>query len=233
MNDNNIIIRCENLVKQYPSGESYLTVLKEISLEVKKGEILAIVGPSGAGKSTLLHILGLLDTPTSGTVYFKQSDLSKLTSMEQSRIRNKAFGFVFQFYHLIPELDVLENTLLPYMIDYSIFGWLAQKRHLSQRAKELLVELGLANRIHHRVGLLSGGEKQRVAIARALVNNPEIVFCDEPTGNLDSVTSQEIQELIWNLNQKEGITFVIVTHEESIARRAHRFLRLIDGIILS
>lgn len=229
--NNNIVIRCENLVKQYPSGEGYLTVLKGISLDVKQGEILAILGPSGAGKSTLLHIIGLLDKPTSGMVYFKDTDITKLTLSEQARIRNLTFGFVFQFYHLIPELDVLENTLLPYMINHSLTAWAVHRRGLYQRAKDLLARLGLAKRIRHRVGVLSGGEKQRAAIARALITNPEIVFCDEPTGNLDSVTSQEIQNLIWKLNEDAGTTFVIVTHEAAIARRAHRLLRLVDGII--
>lgn len=228
---NDIIIQTKDLVRQFPSGEGYLTVLKGINLAVKKGEILSIVGPSGAGKSTLLHIMGLLDRPTNGAVYFRDQDLARLNQTEQAKIRNNTFGFVFQFYHLIPEMDVLENTLLPYMINHSLIGWLARREMLYKQAQELLNRLGLGSRLYHQVNHLSGGEKQRVAIARALVTEPEIVFCDEPTGNLDRATSQEIQDLIWELNQEQGLTFIIVTHEESIAQKAHRFLRLVDGII--
>lgn len=227
-----VIITAKKLTKSFPSGTGTLQVLKEIDLEIRKGEILSIVGPSGAGKSTLLHILGLLDYPTSGEISFKQQPFTSFKPIEKARIRNRQFGFVFQFYHLIPELNALGNTMLPYMIKYSLGTWLLKKAEIKKRCQDLLNDLGLGARMHHKPKQLSGGEQQRVAIARALITQPEIVFCDEPTGNLDSATSLEIQNLIWKLNQSKGITFIIVTHEESIARKAHRMIRLVDGQIV-
>ena len=230
--NNEIIIRTENIVKEFPSGSGVLTVLKGISLEIKRGEIFSIVGPSGAGKSTLLHILGLLDRPTSGSVYFHERFLAHLKPAEESHLRNTTFGFVFQFYHLIPELTVWENVLLPFMIRHSLVKWWALKRELVPRAQKLLNRLGLSERLKHRVNQLSGGERQRLAIARAFITDPEVIFCDEPTGNLDQATSQEIQNLIWELNRNFGKTFIIVTHEESIAKKAHRMIHLIDGRVV-
>jgi lipoprotein-releasing system ATP-binding protein len=227
-----IILRAEDIHRSFPSGESRLEILKGISLEVKKGEVISIVGPSGAGKSTLLHILGLLDRPTAGKVYFNGQDIYAQSSGAQAKIRNASFAFVFQFYHLISELNVLENTILPFYISNSILGFMAKASKIKERGRELLKRLGLGERLHHRPGQLSGGEQQRVAIARALVSNPEIIFCDEPTGNLDSATSAEVQELILELNRNEGKTFIIVTHEEKIAQKAHRIIRLVDGKII-
>lgn len=225
------IIRIENLVKQFRSGDEYLTVLKGITFEIKNGEIFSIVGPSGAGKSTLLHILGLLDKPTSGKVFFKEQNISTISPSESARLRNSTFSFVFQFYHLIPELTVMENTLLPFMIHHSAFSWMISKGILRKKAAGLLEKLGLSNRLHHRVNHLSGGESQRVAIARALITDPEVIFCDEPTGNLDQANSREIQNLIWEMNKNSGQTFVIVTHDENLAHKANRVLHLIDGKI--
>ncbi|MFA5794906.1 MAG: ABC transporter ATP-binding protein [Candidatus Brocadiia bacterium] len=229
---NDIILRAQDVHRFFPAGEGQLEILKGISLDIKKGEVISIVGPSGAGKSTLLHIMGLLDRPTAGQVYFNGQDIYAQSSGAQARIRNASFAFVFQFYHLISELDVLENTILPFYISHSIMGFMANNSGLKERGREILDKLGLSQRIHHRPGQLSGGEQQRVAIARALVSNPEIIFCDEPTGNLDSATSAEVQDLILELNRKEGKTFIIVTHEEKIAQKAHRIIRMVDGRII-
>ncbi len=226
------IISVRGIIKNFPSGSAVLQVLKNISLEVKKGEILSIIGPSGAGKSTLLHILGLLDYATGGQVFFKERDIEKLSHQEQAQIRNTTFGFVFQFYYLIPELTTLENIILPYTITYSWLRWWKHKNEVVARARDLATKLGLSERLHHKPGQLSGGEKQRVAIARALIHNPEIVFCDEPTGNLDKAANMEIQELILKLNAESGKTFIIVTHDETIAQKAHRVIKLLDGQII-
>jgi ABC-type lipoprotein export system ATPase subunit len=225
----NEFLHVRNIVKDYPSGETTLRVLKGITLEVEPARITAIVGPSGAGKSTLLHILGFLDRPTSGDVFYRGQWLSELDKTQQARVRNTHFGFVFQMYHLLPELTAHENTLLPLMIRHSTGEWLGHRRALHQKARALLERLGLGERLHHLPSQLSGGERQRVAIARALIGDPDIVFCDEPTGNLDAATSQEIQKLILELSKETGKTFLIVTHDPSVAGMAHRQLRLVDG----
>ncbi len=222
-------LKAEEVVKDFPSGETTLRVLRGITLSIEAGKITAIVGPSGAGKSTLLHIMGFLDRPTSGDVVYRGRRLSVLGSMEQARVRNAHFGFVFQMYHLLPELTVLENTLLPLMIRHSAGEWFARRGSLRGRVRDLLGRLGLSERLHHLPPQLSGGERQRVAIARALVGDPEIVFCDEPTGNLDAATSAEIQRLIVELSRETGKTFVVVTHDPDVARLADRRLRLVDG----
>ena len=219
----------ENVVKDYPSGETTLRVLKGITLEIEQSKITAIVGPSGAGKSTLLHILGFLDRPTSGDVVYRGQKLSGLDKVQQARTRNAHFGFVFQMYHLLPELTAHENTMLPLMIRHSTGQWLSRRGEFHQKAHALLERLGLKDRLHHLPSQLSGGERQRVAIARALIGDPDIVFCDEPTGNLDAATSQGIQQLILELSKETGKTFLIVTHDPSVAGMAHRQLRLVDG----
>jgi ABC-type lipoprotein export system ATPase subunit len=226
MND---FLRVEDVVKDYPSGETTLRVLKGITLEVEQSKITAIVGPSGAGKSTLLHILGFLDRPTSGDVVYRGQRLSKTDKVEQARTRNAKFGFVFQMYHLLPELTAQENTLLPLMIRHSTGEWLGNRGSLHEKGRALLARLGLAERLHHLPSQLSGGERQRVAIARALIGDPDVVFCDEPTGNLDAATSLEIQKLILELSKETGKTFLIVTHDPNVAGMAHRQLRLVDG----
>jgi lipoprotein-releasing system ATP-binding protein len=226
MND---FLHVKDVVKDYPSGETTLRVLKGITLEIEPAKITAIVGPSGAGKSTLLHILGFLDRPTSGDVFYRGRWLSDLDKKDQARTRNAHFGFVFQMYHLLPELTALENTLLPLMIRHSTGEWLGNRGSLHDKARALLGRLGLSERLHHLPSQLSGGERQRVAIARALIGDPDIVFCDEPTGNLDAATSQEIQKLILELSKETGKTFLIVTHDPNVAGMAHRQLRLVDG----
>jgi lipoprotein-releasing system ATP-binding protein len=226
MND---FLRVENVIKDYPSGESTLRVLKGITLEIEESRITAIVGPSGAGKSTLLHILGFLDRPSEGDVIYRGQRLSQLDRVEQARTRNTRFGFIFQMYHLMPELTAHENVLLPLMIRHSTGEWLGRRGALHLKARQLLERLGLGARLHHLPSQLSGGERQRVAIARALIGDPDIVFCDEPTGNLDAATSLEIQKLILDLSKETGKTFLIVTHDPNVAGMAHRQLRLVDG----
>lgn len=226
MND---FLRVEALVKDYPSGETTLRVLRGITLSIEPGKITAIVGPSGAGKSTLLHLMGFLDRPTEGEVYFREHALSALTGVEQARIRNEHFGFIFQMYHLLPELTALENAILPLMIRHPVGEWLARRGELHRRTRALLGRLGLEERLHHRPSQLSGGERQRVAIARALAGDPEVVFCDEPTGNLDAATSKEIQRLLVELSRETGKTFVVVTHDPNVAALADRKLTLVDG----
>ncbi|HEU4338993.1 MAG TPA: ABC transporter ATP-binding protein [Planctomycetota bacterium] len=226
-------LHVETVEKVYRTGETDLKVLKGVSLDLAEGEILAIVGPSGSGKSTLLHLMGFLDRPTAGEVSFRGAKLSGMDPGEQAYVRNHKFGFVFQMYHLLPELDALENALVPLMIRAGIFEWFKVGGAHRKHARELLQNLGLGGRLHHRPHQLSGGERQRVAIARALVGDPEIVFCDEPTGNLDAATSREIQELITRLSKETGKTFVIVSHDPAIATLAGRVIKLVDGRITS
>jgi lipoprotein-releasing system ATP-binding protein len=227
----NNILKIENISRSFSTGNKTLEILKGVSLDIKAGEILSVVGPSGAGKSTLLHIMGLLDKPTSGRVLFRDKDLYALSGSEQARLRNSSFAFIFQFYHLIPELNILENILLPHMISNSILGWQMRRPALKEKAEKLITKLGLTERVFHKPKQLSGGEQQRVAIARALVTDPAVILCDEPTGNLDTGATMEIQNLITELNRQNGTTFVIVTHNESIARWSHRMIHLVDGRI--
>ena len=225
MNKTKYILEAFQIEKHYKSGPGLLKVLKGIDLRIQSGEILVIMGPSGVGKSTLLHILGTLDKPTIGKIIIDKQETSTLKEMEISQFRNKNIGFVFQFHYLLPEFTALENVLIPSMIKSK--DW---KNH-SSRAEELLAEVGLSQRIHHRPSQLSGGELQRVAVARALINQPKLVLADEPTGNLDSQNSHALFELILTLNQKYNQTFVIVTHNEMFASQSHRIIHLLDGKI--
>jgi len=211
-------------------GATEVKVLKGVNLSVKKGEFIAIIGASGSGKSTLLHILGALDKPSNGVVKFENRDLSRFRSGQLNKFRNKMVGFVFQFYHLLDELSVLENVFLPAMTGKSIIGWFACRRQAKNRAKEVLAQMGLAERIKHKPYQLSGGERQRVAIGRALMNEPKLLLADEPTGNLDSATGNGILEVLEALN-RAGQTIVMVTHDERIAKRAGRTVTLVDGKI--
>jgi len=215
---------CENVKKEYRTGPHVVEVLRDVNMTVEPGEITAVSGVSGAGKTTLLNLLGTLDRPTGGSMRFRGRDMSRLGARELNQLRNAEIGFVFQFYYLVPELSAIENVMLPGLVR-GISG-----RTLRKRAKELLQQVGLAHRLHHRSAELSGGEQQRVAIARALFNEPQVVLADEPTGNLDERTSEGIQQLIWDLNRVRGTTFVIVTHEEGLAQQAHKWLTLVDGI---
>ncbi len=215
------MLRADNLHKIYKDGKEELHVLKGVSLELRKDEVVAIVGPSGAGKSTLLHILGGIDKPSSGKVFLDNSDFYNLDDVKRARFRNQKIGFVFQFYHLLPDFTALENVMLP--------GLIKASKNIKNMAEILLEDVGLRNRMHHRPGELSGGEQQRVAIARALINNPKVLLCDEPTGNLDSEMGLEILDILFGLNKKNKTAIVIVTHDKEIAKRAHRIVDMKDG----
>src|SRR3989304_401041 len=230
--NSNSLLQAINVFKEYKNGERTLPVLHAINLSIEKGEIVVIVGASGAGKSTLLHILGILDTPTSGSVIYKGINLTTLSAKKQAEMRNHIFGFVFQFYHLLPDFTALENVLLPSLIGSRPKNRNQANETYTNRAISLLERVGLGDRLTHKPSQLSGGERQRVAIIRALINNPELLLCDEPTGNLDTKTGHEIQELIWDLNKTLNQTVVIVTHEEEIAKHAGRVVRIVDGCIL-
>ncbi|ODT46307.1 MAG: ABC transporter ATP-binding protein [Nitrospira sp. SCN 59-13] len=216
-----------DLYKTFPMGGRELVVLNNINLRIQRGELIAIMGASGAGKSTLLQILGTLDRPTKGTVSFDGQNLFQLTEQQQAEFRNKRVGFVFQFHHLLPEFTALENACLPAMI---------QKREMADvvgEATKLLGEVGLADRLHHKPGELSGGEQQRVSVARALMQQPDLVLADEPTGNLDSHTGDALFSLMRQLNRSRGTTFVIVTHNDKLSAQADRIISMQDGTIIS
>jgi ABC-type lipoprotein export system ATPase subunit len=230
MSNGNFILEAEGLYKSYRMGATGVEVLKGIDLGVKKGEYVAIVGASGSGKSTLLHILGALDRPDKGVVRFEGRDLSRYGNGELNRFRNKMVGFVFQFYHLLDELSVLENVYLPTMVSKGVLGWFGCRGWARDRARELLEQLGLGERANHKPYQLSGGERQRVAIGRALMNEPNVLLADEPTGNLDSATGNGILDVFEKLNQA-GQTIVMVSHDERIAQRATRIVTLADGKI--
>ncbi len=225
-----VILRAEHVHKSYRMGATRVNVLKGVDLAVQQGEFVAIIGASGSGKSTLLHLLGALDRPDKGSVQFDGRDLSRLRAGELNRFRNETVGFVFQFYHLLDELSVLENVFLPAMISYSTVRWLMSRGKARQRAAALLEQLGLQERARHKPYQLSGGERQRAAIGRALMNQPQLLLADEPTGNLDSATGNGILNVFETLHQA-GQTIVMVTHDERIARRAQRIIMLVDGRI--
>ena len=226
------ILEGRGLSKDYWMGPSRLRVLHGVSLSVAQGEFLCVLGPSGSGKSTLLHLLGLLDRPTEGGVVFEGEDAFAKPKRWRDRMRNEAIGFVFQFYYLMPDLSVLENTLLPAMICTPALAWPVARRRHRQRALQVLGDLGLAQRVHHLPQELSGGERQRAALARALVHEPRLLFADEPTGNLDTATGAEIMRVLARLNKRDGLTVVMVTHDERVAAQADRLLRLRDGRLL-
>ena len=230
MGKDDFILKAEGLHKSYRMGATEVKVLKGVDLAVKKGEFLAIVGASGSGKSTLLHILGALDSPDKGVVAFAGRDLDRFSGDELNKFRNKMVGFVFQFYHLLDELSVLENVFLPVMVSRSVVGWFSCRRWAKRRARELLVQLGLGERANHKPYQLSGGERQRVAIGRALMNEPRLLLADEPTGNLDSATGNGILDVFEKLN-RAGQTIIMVSHDERIAQRAGRIVMLADGKI--
>ena len=223
------IVRASGLRKTFRMGDASVEVLKGVDLDVRPGEFLAIEGRSGSGKSTLLHLLGALDEPDAGTIEVLGRDLKLMSAADRSRVRNAACGFVFQFYHLLPELSVLENTLLAAMVRHSWLGFRSNRVELRGRATDLLDRLGLGHRLGHRPNQLSGGERQRVAIARALMNDPPVLLADEPTGNLDFETGREIMAVLEALHRDHGQTVVMVTHDRSLARTADRSMVLVEG----
>ncbi len=231
MSKDDFILKVHGLKKSYRMGATKVKVLKGADLAVKKGEFVAIIGASGSGKSTLLHILGALDKPDKGDVAFAGRNLRRFGSGELNRFRNKKVGFVFQFYHLLDELSVLENVFLPVMASKSVIGWFFCRKWAKNRAGELLKQLGLSDRAKHKPYQLSGGERQRVAIGRALMNEPQLLLADEPTGNLDSATGNSILDVLEKLN-RAGQTIVMVTHDDRIAQRANRIVTLVDGKIV-
>ena len=222
------MLQARNLHKFYNHAKNRLHVLKGVDLAIPQGEVFSIVGPSGAGKSTLLHILGGLDEPSEGQVTIDEENIYQLNDLKRAKIRNQKIGFIFQFYHLLPEFTALENVLLPALI-YTSPDSLATLR---SKAASLLNRVGLQDRAQHRPQELSGGEQQRVAIARSLINDPKIIFCDEPTGNLDSENGKNVIDLLMELNVKNHQTIVIVTHDEEIAKRAHKIIYMRDGILV-
>lgn len=221
----NSYIRAESIRKDFRIGNETLHVLKECDLEIERKEIISVVGASGAGKSTLLHLLGALDRPSIGTVYYDDVDIFRLSDNELAQFRNKHIGFVFQFHHLLPEFTALENVMMPLLIHRH------PKQLAHEQAQHALEQVGLSARMIHKPGELSGGEQQRVAIARAIVNRPSILFADEPTGNLDTKTGDAISELLLNLNAETGIIIILVTHNEQLARLTNRIIHLRDGVI--
>ncbi len=223
MKEDDIVLEGADIHKSFQTGAETLHVLKGVDIRISRGEMVSVVGASGVGKSTLLHILGALDRPTKGKVRLNSTDVFALSDKKLAYFRNKTIGFVFQFHHLLPEFSALENVMMPRLIAGE------ERNSIKEEAKHLLSEVGLADRANHKPGELSGGEQQRVAVARALINRPQIVIADEPSGNLDPSTAQELHDLISELNRKKGCTFIIATHNQLLAQRAHRIITLAHG----
>jgi lipoprotein-releasing system ATP-binding protein len=226
-------LQAVGLKKKYRKGQVEIPVLRGVDLAVKRGEFLAIVGQSGSGKSTLLHLLGTLDAPDAGEVRFHGQRVDNLPARRRDAVRNRQLGMIFQFYHLLPELTCLENALSPLMIAEGLWGYCRRRREHQARATELLHTVGLSHRLTHTPRELSGGEMQRTAIARALISGPEVLLADEPTGNLDHGTGQDILRILRNLNREQQLTIVMVTHDQSIAAQADRIVRLTGGLVES
>jgi len=229
------ILRAQNITKSYQHQGSTISVLAGIDLNIKKNEFLGFTGPSGTGKSTLLHILAAIDKPDTGKIFLNETQISGMNDREICSIRNKKIGFVFQFYNLLDELTVLENILLPYEIGQrkilTTENKILKLSAVKENACQILDKIGLSDRINFKPFQLSGGQQQKVAIARAIINHPEILFCDEPTGNLDSKSSESVISLLKQLNNVEGITLVIATHNTEVIKSANRIFRIKDGLL--
>ncbi len=225
------LLAAVNLQKTYRKHACMIPVLRGLDMEVYHGEFLSVVGASGSGKSTLLHLLGTLDRPDEGTIHLEGRRIDNLPAEGRDQLRNGTFGFIFQFYHLLPELTTLENVLVPRMIGHSVLGWLRERRTLRKQATAILERVGLGHRLRHRPRELSGGEMQRAAIARALIGQPRILLADEPTGNLDADTGHEIVQLLRDLNRHDGLTIIMVTHNLDLVASSDRVVRLVTGRI--
>ena len=224
-----LLVQVRGVHKSYRSGDTQLDVLRGVDLDLDPGAFVAIIGQSGSGKSTLLHLMGLLDAPDAGEVHLGGERIDNLPSARRDRLRNTDIGMVFQAYHLLPELNALENVLAPLLVRYSMAAWWRVRSEAKQRAADLLERFGLGGRLHHKPRQLSGGEMQRVAIARALVAQPRLLLADEPTGNLDEASGTGILDALCELNRKDGLSIVLVTHDAAIAKRADRIVRLAAG----
>jgi lipoprotein-releasing system ATP-binding protein len=224
-------LTARGLFKSYWKGKNEVQVLRGIDIEVARGEMVAVVGASGSGKSTLLHLLGLLDAPDNGEVLFDGQRIDNRGERQRDQLRNETFGFIFQFYHLLPELTALENVLMPQLIRHGVLSYWRERVRLKKEGTELLERVGLGHRLTHRPAELSGGEMQRAAIARALAGRPEVLLADEPTGNLDAANGHGVLELLRDLNHERGLTMILVTHDQQIAQQADRVVRLIEGRI--
>lgn len=220
-----MLLQVENIKKDYLMGKKTISVLKGASLTIDHGEIIAIMGKSGAGKSTLLNVIGTLDRPDSGDIYFEEQALFKYNDRQLAEFRNKNIGFVFQFHYLLPEFDALENVMMPGLINST------DDKVLRSKAEELLLRVGLADRLHHRSNELSGGEQQRVAFARALINQPKLILADEPSGNLDNQSSEILHEMMWSFTKEFNTAFIVVTHDRNLAEKADRIINIVDGVI--
>jgi lipoprotein-releasing system ATP-binding protein len=229
MSESAPLLAAAGLVKAYRKNAIVVPVLHGLDLEVHPGEFLSVVGHSGCGKSTLLHLLGTLDNPDQGRILRDGRRIDTLPAAGRDQLRNQTFGFIFQFYHLLPELTTIENVLMPHLIAQSVWGWLGRRKALRQQATELLDRVGLGHRLHHKPRELSGGEMQRAAIARALVSRPRVLLADEPTGNLDADKGLEIVRLLRDLNRQERLTIIMVTHNLEIVSATDRVVRLVKG----
>ena len=223
------VVSVTNLHKSYYKAKNEIPVLKGVDLQVNEGEFTAIVGQSGSGKSTLLHLLGTLDAPDKGEIHFRDKRIDNLPARKKERLRNRDFGMIFQFYHLLPELTALENVLVPKMVQDNFWTYLRNKNTYRKRAEELLEMVGLSHRLTHRPNQLSGGEMQRTAIARALISDPAVLLADEPTGNLDAENGREVLETLNALRENENLTVIMVTHDKNLAATADRIINLVNG----
>ena len=225
------LLTAVNLHKTYRKHAVKVEVLRGVDLDVAEGEFLSVIGASGSGKSTMLHLLGTLDKPDDGSIHLDGRRIDSLPARERDLLRNRTFGFIFQFYHLLPELTALENVLMPLMITHSTLGYWMRRRALRQRAAQILERVGLMHRHKHKPSELSGGEMQRAAIARALISRPRVLLADEPTGNLDTANGQQIMALLRELNRSDGLTIVMVTHNLELVHDTDRVVRITDGRI--
>ncbi len=226
---NSSVMSVKSLYKSYGKASVKVPVLKGVDLEIFEGDFTAIIGQSGSGKSTLLHLLGTLDAPDSGEIYYREQRIDNLPSRHKEHLRNRQFGMIFQFYHLLPELTTLENVLIPRMVQDGFFRYMKNKRGYRKRAIELLEMVGLGHRLTHKPNQLSGGEMQRTAIARSLISDPSVLLADEPTGNLDSENGREVMDTLTALRKNENLTVIMVTHDDSLASKADRVIQLVNG----